>query len=33
VLVTDDFGDDAHVLGSLHLQTVMGTAAGKAGTP
>jgi osmoprotectant transport system ATP-binding protein len=33
VLVTDDFGDDAKVLGSLHLQTVMGTAAGKAGTP
>ena len=31
VLVTDDFGDDARVLGSLHLQTVM--AAGKAGTP
>jgi osmoprotectant transport system ATP-binding protein len=31
VLVTDDFGDDAKVLGSLHLQTVMGTAAG--GTP
>ena len=31
VLVTDDFGDDAKVLGSLHLQTVM--AAGKAGTP
>ncbi len=30
VLVTDDFGDDATVLGSLHLQTVM--AAGKAGT-
>jgi osmoprotectant transport system ATP-binding protein len=28
VLVTDDFGDDAKVLGSLHLQTVMGTAAG-----
>ena len=33
VLVTADFGDDAKVLGSLHLQTVMGTAAGKAGTP
>jgi osmoprotectant transport system ATP-binding protein len=31
VLVTDDFGDDATVLGSLNLQTVM--AAGKAGTP
>jgi osmoprotectant transport system ATP-binding protein len=31
VLVTDDFGADARVLGSLHLQTVM--AAGKAGTP
>ena len=33
VLVTDDFGDDAKVLGSLHLQTVMGTAVGKAGPP
>jgi osmoprotectant transport system ATP-binding protein len=33
VLVTDDFGDDAKVLGSLHLQMVMGTAVGKAGNP
>jgi len=33
VLVTDDFGDDAKVLGSLHLQTVMGTAVGKAEHP
>jgi osmoprotectant transport system ATP-binding protein len=33
VLVTGDFGDDAEVLGSLHLQTVMGAAAGKAGNP
>ncbi|WP_291411653.1 ABC transporter ATP-binding protein [Actinophytocola sp.] len=33
VLVTDDFGDDAKVLGSLHLQTVMGTAVGKVGNP
>jgi len=31
VLVTDDLGDDAKVLGSLQLQTVM--AAGKAGNP
>ncbi|MFI7679167.1 ABC transporter ATP-binding protein [Actinophytocola sp. NPDC049390] len=31
VLVTDDFGADGKVLGSLHLQTVM--AAGKAGAP
>ncbi len=30
VLVTDDLGADATVLGSLHLQTVMGTAVGKA---
>jgi osmoprotectant transport system ATP-binding protein len=28
VLVTADFGDDARVLGSLHLRTVMGAAAG-----
>jgi len=33
VLVTDDFGDDATVIGSLHLQMVMGAAAGKAGKP
>jgi len=33
VLVTDDFGDDAKVLGSLHLQMVMGTAVGKAENP
>ena len=33
VLVTDDFGDDATVIGSLALRMVMGSAAGEAGNP
>jgi osmoprotectant transport system ATP-binding protein len=33
VLVTDDFGDDATVIGSLDLRMVMGAAVGKAGNP
>ncbi|WP_260189526.1 ABC transporter ATP-binding protein [Actinophytocola gossypii] len=33
VLVTDDFGDDATVIGSLDLRMVMGAAAGEAGNP